>query len=403
MTGMLFKRLVVLAFLLFVFAVSLSTLVNLGAVGLSDRHSNAQRGGDQSIEQSIEQRIEQREDLAPLNLLSGELAETIEQRFDSDFSLRQIGLNVWAAFQFRVFNEAKKGLLIGLEGWLFSNEEFIAHANAEQAIEENIVFMAQASRLLANRDVALMIVLIPSKARLLKAQLGSHQPALLQQSLYPLVLNSLREKGILVVDGFQVMAGHQQPESLYLKTDTHWTPEGAALIASSTAGLVQQRLPELHIPTEKFITESTGSNAIEGDLLRFLPLAPLFDNLMPAPERIQLYQTYPAGNGAGIVEDLFIEDLFVKDPFGHDLSNKPPQVVLVGTSFSADRRWNFHGALKQALAVDIENLSEQGQGPIVPMANFLMDYLPMSAGLKLVIWEVPERYLGQSYPQLGAL
>ena len=389
MTGMLFKRLVVLAFLLFVFAVSLSTLVNLGAVGLSDRHSNAQRGGDQSIEQSIEQR----EDLAPLNLLSGELAETIEQRFDSDFSLRQIGLNVWAAFQFRVFNEAKKGLLIGLEGWLFSNEEFIAHANAEQAIEENIVFMAQASRLLANRDVALMIVLIPSKARLLKAQLGSHQPALLQQSLYPLVLNSLREKGILVVDGFQVMAGHQQPESLYLKTDTHWTPEGAALIASSAAGLVQQRIPELDVTTQKFITESTGSNSIEGDLLRFLPLTPLFDNLMPAPEHIELYQTYPAEDHAGIIEDRFADDL----------PSKPPQVVLVGTSFSADRRWNFDGALKQALAVDIENLSEQGQGPIVPMANFLMDYLPMSANLKLVIWEVPERYLGVSYPQLGAL
>jgi hypothetical protein len=32
-----------------------------------------------------------------------------------------------------------------------------------------------------------------------------------------------------------------------------------------------------------------------------------------------------------------------------------------------------------------------------------MDYLPMSANLKLVIWEVPERYLGVSYPQLGAL
>ena len=393
MTGMLFKRLVVWAFLLFVFVASASTLINLGAVGLSDRTSSTEQNEEQSEEQSGEQGQEQGQEPDPLHLLSGELAQTLEQRFDSHFSLRQIGLNVWAAFQFSVFNEAKKGLLIGLEGWLFSSEEFIAHAHAEQAIDENIVFMAQASQLLANRDVALLVLLIPSKARLLKAQLGSHQPALVQQSLYPLVLNSLREKGIFVVDGLQVMGGHEQPESLYLKTDTHWTPEGAALIASSAAGLVQQRIPELDVTTQKFITESTGSNSIEGDLLRFLPLTPLFDNLMPAPEHIELYQTYPAEDDAGIIEDRFADDL----------PSKPPQVVLVGTSFSADRRWNFDGALKQALAVDIENLSEQGQGPIVPMANFLMDYLPMSANLKLVIWEVPERYLGVSYPQLGAL
>ena len=84
-----------------------------------------------------------------------------------------------------------------------------------------------------------------------------------------------------------------------------------------------------------------------------------------------------------------------------------PEVVLLGTSFSADRRWNFDGALKQAFAVDIQNLAEQGQGPIAPMARFLSDYLPdhlpnqlqESDNLKLVIWEIPERYLSVAYSQ----
>ena len=78
-------------------------------------------------------------------------------------------------------------------------------------------------------------------------------------------------------------------------------------------------------------------------------------------------------------------------------------MVLLGTSFSADRRWNFDGALKQALAVDVQNLAEQGQGPIVPMTRFLTDYLPLSANLKLVIWEIPERYLSVAYPQSANL
>ena len=123
---------------------------------------------------------------------------------------------------------------------------------------------------------------------------------------------------------------------------------------------------------------------MQGDLLRFLPLSPLFDNLMPTAESVDIYQTYAA-------EEDFLLAL--------DMSEELGEVVLLGTSFSADRRWNFDGALKQALTVDVQNLAEQGQGPIVPMADFLKDQLPAATNLKLVIWEIPERYLPVAYPQ----
>jgi hypothetical protein len=45
---MLFKRLVVWAFLLFVFVASASTLINLGAVGLSDRTSSTEQNEEQN-------------------------------------------------------------------------------------------------------------------------------------------------------------------------------------------------------------------------------------------------------------------------------------------------------------------------------------------------------------------
>lgn len=324
------------------------------------------------------------------SILSGELARDFEQRYDKKFSLQQIGLNVWTAFQYSIFREAKKGLLIGSDGWFFSAEEFVVSANAEQGLKDNLDFIDRASAQLADRGVGLIVVLIPSKARLLEARTGRHQPAKLHRDMYTRVINTLDKKHILAVDGLREMRAHPQTESLYLKTDTHWSPVGAQLIASRTAALFYQHLPQLGLAEKKFITESAGAQSVQGDLLRFLPLSPLFDNLMPAAESVDLYQTY------AVEDDLLFAAIDAETVDSESIG----EVVLLGTSFSADRRWNFAGALKQALAVDLQNFAEQGQGPIAPMADFLNDQLPTATNLKLVVWEIPERYLPVAYSRV---
>ncbi|MBX9755308.1 MAG: alginate O-acetyltransferase, partial [Pseudomonadaceae bacterium] len=81
---------------------------------------------------------------------------------------------------------------------------------------------------------------------------------------------------------------------------------------------------------------------------------------------------------------------------GDLFSDSQVPVALVGTSYSANPRWNFLGALRQALGSDVLNYAEDGHGPLLPMLKYLQ-----SAGLKdsppqLVIWEFPERYLPMS-------
>jgi alginate O-acetyltransferase complex protein AlgJ len=295
-----------------------------------------------------------------------------------------MGLNIWTAIKYLVFDEGKKGLVIGRNGWFFSDEEFIVAANGEQALEDNLNFIDQASQQLASRGVDLIVVLIPSKARLLASQTGRHHPATLHTEIYSKAINRLGEANILTVDGLLEMRAHTNSESLYLKTDTHWTPRGAEFIASRTAAVFFQYLPQLSLDQQTFVTETLGEQFVEGDLLRFLPLTPLFNGLVPVTERIDINQTYSSAD----------DFLFESDGLTEQES---AEVVLLGTSFSADRRWNFDGALKQALAVDIHNLAVQGQGPIEPMANFLNQYLPSADNLKLVIWEIPERYLPVAY------
>jgi alginate O-acetyltransferase complex protein AlgJ len=129
---------------------------------------------------------------------------------------------------------------------------------------------------------------------------------------------------------------------------------------------------------QEFVTEATKQKPLLGDLTSFLPLAPLFEQLMPAPDQLQLYQTRAADQAGG--SDALFAD-----------SDIP--VALVGTSYSANPNWNFAGALRQHLQRDLSNHAEDGQGPVVPMLKYLQSDEFANTPPQLVIWEFPERYL----------
>jgi len=155
---------------------------------------------------------------------------------------------------------------------------------------------------------------------------------------------------------------------------------------------VAQRLGEsiragqgANLPTQSFVTEAGKSGAHKGDLLTFLPLDPLFTNLLPEEDQLQQRQTHPAEEAAASDDSAGGGDLFG--------DSAQPQVALVGTSYSANPRWNFAGALKQALSADVINYAKEGKGPLEPMLELLQDEGFKKAPAKLLVWEFPERYL----------
>ena len=162
---------------------------------------------------------------------------------------------------------------------------------------------------------------------------------------------------------------------MFLRTDTHWTPLGAELAARAVADDLQRR-KLWQGGALNYQTRRVGSETHRGDLMRFLPLDPYFAAMQPAAEPLEQRVTEQAGEGGG---DLF--------------GDSAPQVALVGTSYSANPKWNFPGALRQALGADLYNYAEDGHGPLVPMLRLLAGGEEETRGLKLVLWEVPERYL----------
>ena len=309
------------------------------------------------------------------DLLDGELTRNFEHYYDEQFPLKQAGINLWAALEYLAFGEGRAGLVIGENGWLYSDEEFDPVANGQRQMRDNLALIRGVQRQLEERNVHLLLAIIPAKTRLYPEHTGAHHPSAQQDSLYPRFHSAVREAGIAAPDLLGPLQAGKQQAPMFLRTDTHWTPEGAEVTARALADVVRSAV-QLRGEPQEFVTETVETRDHEGDLTRFLPLAPLFESLLPRADRLQQRETHSAQDGGG---DLFGD------------SDLP--VALVGTSYSANPNWNFAGALRQSLKRDLANHAEEGQGPLVPMLKYLQSDELKNDPPQLVIWEFPERYL----------
>jgi len=143
-------------------------------------------------------------------------------------------------------------------------------------------------------------------------------------------------------------------------------------VAEAVAQVVAQDLD----PDARFETLRLGPRDFEGDLVAFADTGFWRPWVGPVFEQIETFETRSLDAG-----DLGLFDE-VDTP-----------VALVGTSFSAREDFHFVGFLKSALGADVVSFAMEGHGPFVPMGRFLNGDALASAPPKLVIWEIPERYL----------
>lgn len=306
-------------------------------------------------------------------LLDGKLTSSFEKHYDKGFVLKNFGTNVWAALEYGLFGEGRPGVVIGQEGWLYTSEEFNPALKASQ-IEDNWRLIGRVRDELQRRGIALELALLPAKARTYPEHLGEELPTAAHRNLYGDALARLQSMGMSSPDLYAVMQQGKDGGQVFLRTDTHWTPYGAELAARALAGDLRRRNLWQGGETQ-YETRVTGHEDYKGDLLTYLPLDPYFVALQPAQDTLEKRVTEQSGEGG----DLF--------------GSNDPQLALVGTSYSANPRWNFLGALRQQLGADLYNYAEDGHGPLVPMLRLLAKGEEETQGLKLVVWEVPERYL----------
>ncbi|HSC85156.1 MAG TPA: alginate O-acetyltransferase [Pseudomonas sp.] len=313
-------------------------------------------------------------------VLNGKLSHAFEKHYDDKFPIKQLGTNLWAALDYSLFGEGRPGVLIGRDGWLYSDEEFKPVADAKQHLQDNLAIIRGVHDELASQDIQLVLAIIPAKSRLYPEYVGEHRITLLRQDLFSQFRGSVRSAGIIAPDLLGPLQDGKRHGQVFLRTDTHWTPLGAE-IAAQRLGAAVQRAVALQGEPQDFVTEDTRRQAYKGDLTRFLPLDPLFEQLMPAPDNLQQRQTRPASSEVAAADDAAL------------FADNALPVTLVGTSYSANPNWNFAGALREALQRDLSNHAEDGHGPILPMLKYLQSDELKNAKPQVVIWEFPERYL----------
>src|SRR3990167_11334822 len=74
---------------------------------------------------------------ADATVLNGRWTKAVETHYDEQFPIKRLGTNLWAALDYKLFNEGRPGVVLGREQWLFSDEEFKPIANSQQHLEEN--------------------------------------------------------------------------------------------------------------------------------------------------------------------------------------------------------------------------------------------------------------------------
>ena len=309
------------------------------------------------------------------DVLRGKLAHSFESHYDKVFPARTFGVALWAAIDLTLFHEGRPGVVLGKDGWLFTDEEFNVGNGAARDLDRNLALVGWVHRELAKRGIALVVAVVPAKARVYAEHLDRREPPGIHRTLYADIESALAANGIANAKLLAPLEAGKAREPTYLRTDTHWTPYGASLAASAIA----ESAAKIDIGTNaSYHTIGGGEETHRGDLLSFLPLDPYFAFLLPPPDVIATRRTETDGDGAeaGLLGDT---------------ANAP--VALVGTSYSAESQWNFAGALKQALHADVMNYAKDGEGPFAPMLRYLESDDLGAAPPKLVVWEMPERYL----------
>ena len=304
--------------------------------------------------------------------LDGKLVRKFEQHYDQSLFLRTPSIELWADLQYALFREGASGVVLGHDGWLFTNQEYLLPSNLERNLDKQLALIDNARKQLAGKGVRLILLPIPMKLDTY-AEHSRLAPNAQLSGLYQDFRARLAEHGIASVDLRGAYQRAAASEPLFLRNDTHWSPKGAELAAQTLA----LQFPELTGSTT-YVTQAVGEKQVPGDLLNYLKFDPSFAPGYFAPVHITLHETLKQA------QPLIADSLF---------ADEAVSLALVGTSYTRIDDWNFSGFLKQALQRDLVSVALEARGPFEAMNAFLASPAAASGDIQTVVWEFPLRTL----------
>jgi alginate O-acetyltransferase complex protein AlgJ len=305
----------------------------------------------------------------------GQLSRKFEGQYDSHFFMRESAIKAWSNLSYWLFNEGMTGVIVGHDGWLFTNEEFTFPNNLQARMDRQLTRVEKAAASLKQHGKQLIVVPIPMKVDIYGEHVNyalGNQP----ETLYRQFTQHLEQRDIPFAAVRDAYLRSKSEMPLFLKRDTHWTPEGARAAAQQLA----REFPSL-VGGEVYRSEVVRQTWHAGDLINFLKMSDWLDPELYAAEPLARYQTVKPSTSN---DDLDAASLF---------GNETPPIVVVGSSYTKMDEWNFQGFLKESLKTDLLSVAIEQKGQFVAMDEFLTSDLLTDEQVKTVIWEFPVRSL----------
>ena len=154
--------------------------------------------------------------------------------FGDHFALRREGVTAWAALKAALGSSANEKIVLGSEGWLFFEEtldDYRGLGLTDEALRETARNLRLMQDALAGQGTELLFVIAPNKNSLYPGHMPGRIENAHESSNAARLLPLLEEYGVKSADLFAAFCA--QDETLYYRTDSHWTGRGAALAADT--------------------------------------------------------------------------------------------------------------------------------------------------------------------------
>ena len=307
--------------------------------------------------------------------LGGQTAGAVNNAMAHDLPIGDALSAAGAVLRWRVFGSGGPQVMVGCRDTLFLTEEVRPWPGSDAAMQARSNGLHAVAKDMAAAGIALQIVLVPDKRRVMQAEACGVPYAEQADQRYAAFLTQLA--GLPVVDLLATFSGVRTP--LYYRTDTHWNQDGAALAAAATAAATVAPIDR----DRPFQTVYGPEADRVGDLLRLMSLERVSDRLpvklRPLPDLeapATTTEIKPPDAAGGLLDDAPV-----------------PEVVLLGSSYSVNA--NFHGALEQALAAPVGQFAQAGGAFWLAARDYFRSPAFRETPPKLIVWEMPERVVNQ--------
>ncbi|WP_318864890.1 alginate O-acetyltransferase AlgX-related protein, partial [Pseudomonas soli] len=196
--------------------------------------------------------------------VDGKLLRKFEQIYDKRLFLREPSVQLWADARFQLFGEGTQGVVLGKDGWLYTSQEYRVPNDLDANLASQLAQIAKVEQQLAEHGKHLVLLPLPMKLDIYATHAErAFDPRV--ASLYDRFVADLQLRRLDVVTLRDAYLRNLAGPRLFLKSDTHWSPDGARLSAYE---LARQR-PHL-LGDQVYVSHKAGDKTVKGDLMNYL-------------------------------------------------------------------------------------------------------------------------------------